>query len=122
MSKVVLWVSDMDAQIGFYSSLLELQIGERQSGFVELQSEANSVLLHQLSEEYSAAVPLTSQLRPQTEVAVKPIFLVSDLAQARARVEGTFATYSPSEINHGHSRFLDLVDPEGNVIQIEQRI
>jgi predicted enzyme related to lactoylglutathione lyase len=122
MSKIVLWVSDMDAQIAFYSRLLSLDVAARESGFTELSSESSSVLLHQLPDEYRAAVPLTAQLASQDEVAIKPVFAVANLARARESVVGTLGSVQNGENTYGASTYLDVVDPEGNVIQIEQRI
>ena len=120
MTKIVLWVSDLDAQTAFYSALLGLEVGARSEGFVELISEDNAVLLHELPDEYRAAVPLTAQLVAQTEVSIKPVFRVADLEAARDRFQGTLATTSEQAVTYGSSMYLDVVDPEGNVIQLEQ--
>jgi catechol 2,3-dioxygenase-like lactoylglutathione lyase family enzyme len=122
MTKIVLWVSDMDAQIAFYSRLLSLDVAARESAFTELSSESSSVLLHQLPDEYRAIVPLTAQLTPQHDVAIKPVFIVANLASARESVVGTLGSVNGGENTYGDSTYLDVVDPEGNVIQIEQRV
>lgn len=122
MSKVVLWVSDLEAQIKFYSSLLGLTVCVRDEGFAELSNAANSVLLHELPVEYRAPVPLIEQLPAQDEVAIKPVFLVDDLESARARVKDSLATFPRDEVTHGTAKYLDVVDPEGNVIQLEQKV
>ncbi len=122
MSKVVLWISDLEAQINFYSNLLGLTVGMRDEGFVDLSNAANSVLLHELPVEYRAPVPLIEQLPAQDEVAIKPVFLVDDLESARARVKDSLATFPRDEVTHGTAKYLDVVDPEGNVIQLEQKV
>lgn len=122
MTKIVLWVSDLDAQIAFYSSLLELELVGRESGFAELTGQGNSVMLHELPLEYRATVPLIDQLPAQTEVAIKPVFQVDDLDTARDRLAGTLASAAAETFTHGQSSYLDVVDPEGNVIQLEQRL
>lgn len=121
MTKIVLWVSDMDAQVAFYCSLLGLEESSRSEGFVELTSEYNAVLIHVLPDEYRAALPLTAQLAAQTDVAIKPVFRVADVEAARNLAEGSLATFAEEVVTYGSSKFLDVVDPEGNVIQIEQR-
>lgn len=122
MTKIVLWVSDMDAQIAFYSALLGLEVGARSEGFVELTSKDNSLLLHELPAEYRVAVPLTAQSTAQTDVAIKPVFLVADVEAARKLVAGSLATFADQAVTYGSSKYLDVVDPEGNVIQIEQKL
>ncbi len=122
MTKIVLWVSDLDAQIAFYSNLLELELVGQESGFAYLLGEANAVMLHELPSEYRANLPLTAQLPAQTEVAIKPVFQVADLDAARDRLAGTLASAAAETFTHGQSSYLDVVDPEGNVIQLEQRL
>lgn len=121
MTKIVLWVSDMDAQATFYSRLLGVEQGMREPRFAELSNETNTVLLHELPEEYRASVPLAVQLNAQQEVAIKPVFVVTDLAAARKSINGTLGTIQGNEKTYGASTYLDVVDPEGNVIQLEQR-
>ena len=121
MTKIVLWVSDMDAQMTFYSNLLGLRLDVQSEGFASLSSATNSVLLHELPVEYRATVPLAAQLPVQAEVPIKPVFLVDDLEVARDLVRGSFATFPRDVLSHESSSYLDVVDPEGNVIQIEQQ-
>lgn len=121
MSKIVLWVSDLDAQVDFYSNLFGVNGAYRDGGFAEVTDGLNSVLLHKLPDEYSVATPLTKQLPTQDEVAIKPVFTVGDIAEARGRVAHTFATFSEASNTHGEFTYRDAVDPEGNVIQLQQR-
>lgn len=121
MTKIVLWVSDLDAQTAFYCALLGIEVGVRSDGFVELNSKDNSVLLHELPIEYRAALPLVAQLAAQTDVAIKPVFQVADVEAARKLVAGSLATFADIVVTYGNSTYLDVVDPEGNVIQIEQK-
>ncbi|MEY4018931.1 MAG: hypothetical protein RLZZ590_231 [Actinomycetota bacterium] len=116
----MLWASDLAAQIEFYSQLLNVEPGFVGDGFAEVSSELNSVLLHVLPEEYRAVTPLTAQLTPQTEVAMKPVFTVDDLAATERRIAGTLGTFSAGTISYGNFTYQDVVDPEGNVIQLQQ--
>ena len=121
MSKIVLWVSDLDAQIDFYSSLFEVANPYRVDGFAEVADSTNSVLLHQLPAEYAAATPLTAQLAKQDEVAIKPVFTVANIEDAQSRTAHTFATFADQSASYGDFSYRDVVDPEGNVIQLQQR-
>lgn len=118
MTSVVLWVSDINRQANFYSTLLDAPITDKSEEFCAVGDERNSLLLHLLPEQYRAS---GSALAPaQEEVAIKPIFEVSsiDAAIARAasyeiRVSGSLATY-------GEASYQDCIDPEGNVIQLKR--
>lgn len=121
MSKIVLWVSDLDAQVDFYSRLFDVAHAYRDAGFAEVSDATNSVLLHQLPAEYAAATPLKSQLPVQDEVAIKPVFTVANMQDAQARTAESLATFADKTSTHGDFTYRDVVDPEGNVIQLQQR-
>jgi catechol 2,3-dioxygenase-like lactoylglutathione lyase family enzyme len=120
MSKIVLWVSDLDAQIDFYSRLFNVTDVYRDGGFADVTDGTNSVLLHKLPDEYSAATPLTAQLKTQDEVAIKPVFTVVSIADAKERVAHTFGSFSEQSNSYGAFTYQDAIDPEGNVIQLQQ--
>ena len=122
MTKIVLWVSDLDAQIEFYSRLLDAKISHQSDGFAEVASGSNSVLLHQLPEQYRAPVPLIAQLATQDEVAIKPVFTVESLDASRQRIEGTFGSFAATKNTYGEFTYQDVADPEGNVIQLQQKL
>jgi catechol 2,3-dioxygenase-like lactoylglutathione lyase family enzyme len=84
MSKIVLWVSDLAAQVRFYRELLDGEVRNESAEFAEVYSEYNSVLLHLLPADYRIETPLTKQAPAQTEVAIKPLFEAwIDVAAAR---------------------------------------
>ena len=121
MSKIVLWVSDLEAQLDFYSSLFGVTNPHREQGFAEVADSTNSVFLHQLPAEYAAATPLTAQLNKQDEVAIKPVFTVANIEDAQSRTAHTFAAFANQSASYGDYTYRDVVDPEGNVIQLQQR-
>jgi predicted enzyme related to lactoylglutathione lyase len=121
MSKIVLWVSDLNAQVDFYSRLFDVAHAYRDAGFAEVTDGENSVLLHQLPADYAAPTPLTAQLAVQDEVAIKPVFTVANIQDAHARTAETLATFADKTASHGEFTYRDVVDPEGNVIQLQQR-
>ena len=121
MSKIVLWVSDIQAQAVFYAAIFDCPMPEISGTFAEVSSVSNSVLLHAMPAEYAAAVPLTKQLAIQDEVAIKPVFTVDSIDAAASRAEHTFATFSDVKNTYGDFTYCDVVDPEGNVIQLQQQ-
>ena len=122
MTKIVLWVSDLEAQIAFYSRLFAVDEPSASGGFAEISGGGNSILLHKLPAEYSAATPLTKQLSVQDECAIKPVFTVESIAAAQERTAGTFATFAAAKNTYGAFEYQDVVDPEGNVIQLQQKL
>lgn len=122
MSKIVLWVSDIKAQQDFYEKLLGVSNSYTTEGFCSVTHDSNSVLLHELPREHAAEVPLTHQLKVEEEVAIKPVFIVNSIDEAIQSIAETFATIQGSKSSYGSSTYQDIVDPEGNVIQIEELI
>ncbi len=122
MSKVVIWVSDIEAQTLFYSALFGVVVPIPDAGFVEVADSGNSVLLHLLPPQYAAKTPLTEQLPAQDEVALKPVFTVDSLEAALSRTKQTLATFGSNVSTYGAFQYQDVIDPEGNVIQLQQRI
>ncbi len=121
MSKIVLWVSDLAAQSDFYGKLLGAKVISSTDGFAELSSDTNSVLLHLLPAEYRTATPLEAGLPAQEEVAIKPVFSVVSIAEAKLAVADTFARFGDTVATYGDYSYLDVIDPEGNVIQLQER-
>jgi predicted enzyme related to lactoylglutathione lyase len=120
MSKIVLWVSDLSAMASFYAALFNVDEPTIGDGFGEVTDGTNSVLLHALPEQYAAQVPLTGQLPVQDEAAIKPVFTVLSIDQAVARIAHTFGTASATSSTYGNFTYRDVIDPEGNVIQLQQ--
>lgn len=121
MSTIVMWAPDLRAQTEFYALLFDLPEPEIQGDFVSVTSSQKSVLLHRLPNECAAEVPLRKQLAANLDAAIKPVFTVDSIESALTRIANTFASVSSTEGRFGEFRYLDLVDPEGNVIQIQQR-
>ena len=122
MSKIVLWVSDLAAQSDFYSKLLGAKVISSTDAFVELTDHTNTVLLHLLPAVYRTATPLEAGLPAQVEVAIKPVFSVASIAEARSAVAEKFARFGDSVATYGDYSYLDVIDPEGNVIQLQERV
>lgn len=120
MSKIVLWVSDLVTQQAFYEALLGVSNSYQSEGFSSITNDANTVLLHKLPQEYRVETPIRQQLPIQSEVAIKPIFRVESIESALVNIVGTLATIRGEKVLYGQSTYLDIVDPEGNVIQIEE--
>ena len=117
----MLWVSDLPAQTEFYRALFDGAVSNASPEFAEVSGGGNSVLIHLLPEDYRYETPLTAQLPKQSEVAIKPVFEVDDIPAAKNRTTHTLATFADQSATYGDFTYLDAVDPEGNVIQLQQR-
>ena len=118
MSRIVLWVSDINHQADFYSALFDTTPQSTSAEFSEISDGANTVLLHALPEQYRTPA---ADVVVQDEVAIKPIFAVTSIEQAQSRVARFNVTYGSEKNTYGDITYLDCIDPEGNVIQLSER-
>ena len=121
MSRIVLWVSNLNHQAGFYSALLAAPISSGTSEFAEVSDGQNSVLIHLLPEKYRTSVNAGEVAQVREEAAIKPVFIVNDIDSAQSRVEKFSVSFGSEKSVYGDLAYLDCIDPEGNVIQISQR-
>ena len=108
---VVIWADRWEAMAEFYAALLEVSVPAAAADFAHLRGKADEVLLHRMPAEFtsepgSAAVVLS-------EAPVKPLIKVLSLSGATAALG---LVGEPFEFNG--SRYLDAVDPDGNVIAL----
>lgn len=121
MSKIVLWASNVSNQASFYSLLFDVGLPLADESFVEVSDGTNAVLLHALPSEFAAQISDDRALPAQDDVAIKPVFTVGSLDEARGRISGTLAVISPMSAHYGSFEYLDVTDPEGNIIQLQQK-
>lgn len=105
---IVLWVSNLERSISFYSNLFASPNCEQSEGFASLNDGTNEVLLHLLPEQFRNE-PSLGEDNP-----IKPIFEVESITAFASQLRGEVATY-------GDWSYADLADPDGHIIQIRQR-
>lgn len=120
MSKIVLWCSNLSNQKAFYSQLFDVEVPDT-TDFAEVSDGTNCVLLHALPSEFASSTDSNSPLAAKEDVAIKPVFTVSSMEAAISRISQTLAVISPLSAQFGGYEYRDVIDPEGNVIQIQQK-
>lgn len=121
MTKIVLWVDDIDAAELFYKLLLNAESSDKSAGFVRVHSSENEVLLHLVPEQYRASKSATLQVRENA--AIKPVFSVNKIDASRANIAGLDGTvFGPeSEQSYADVTYCDGFDTEGNVFQLSEK-
>jgi predicted enzyme related to lactoylglutathione lyase len=119
MSTTVLFVEGLTRSANFYAALLGGELRDQSETFVGVYGDANEVLIHQIpgatpDEHYSA----------REDAAVKPVYLVASIEAARSAVAALGGrVYDASTVaTYGNVNYCDAVDPEGNVIQLAERL
>lgn len=121
MTKIVLWVDDLDAAEQFYKLLLTAESSDKSAGFVRVYSSDNEVLLHLVPQEYRESNSGAVQIRENA--AMKPVFSVNNIDATRARVADLAGTVFGPETEKGYAGFTycDGYDTEGNVFQLSEK-
>lgn len=114
MTTVVLWVSDLDRSITFYSALFEDNSPYRTEGFASVSGFGNEVLLHLLPEEYRSE-PSLGEDNP-----IKPVFDVQSLDKARLAAGRSGGRIKSEIMEHNNWSYADGNDPDGNIIQVRE--
>lgn len=121
MSSLVVFARDVIGMAAFYEGVLALEPLKDDWGGVRLRGSNEEVLIHPVSSDIAATIDWANSREPRTQSSLKPAFDVASLGEAlnAVRSKGGFVTEVTFSID-GLTRH-DVVDPEGNVIQLRSR-
>ena len=119
MSTTVLFVEGLTQTANFYAALLGGELLDQSPTFVRVASDSSEVLIHQIP---GAAPEASYQTREGA--AMKPVYFVASINSARTAVANLGGrVYDASTVaTYGNVNYCDAVDPEGNVIQLAERL
>lgn len=119
MSTTVLFVEDLARSANFYAALLSADLLEQSDTFVRVASDSSEVLLHQIP----GATPDVTYA-PREDAAMKPVYFVAAIDAARSAVAqlGGRVFDASTVATYGNVNYCDAVDPEGNIIQLAERL
>ncbi|NDA79268.1 MAG: hypothetical protein EBY07_16175, partial [Actinobacteria bacterium] len=103
----------------FYAALLSADLIDQSDAFVRVTSDSSEVLIHQIP----GATPEASY-QTREGAAMKPVYFVASINSARTSVANLGGrVYDASTVaTYGNVNYCDAVDPEGNVIQLAERL
>lgn len=114
MTTVVLWVSDLNRSVDFYSALFEDKAPYRSNEFASVKGMGNEVLIHLLPEQYRSE-PTLGEENP-----IKPVFEVHSIEKAKLAAGRTGGRIKSEISEHDGCSYADGNDPDGNVIQVRE--
>ena len=119
---LVIFAKSKDKVSAFYQQTLGLTAQESESTHDLLVGEGQEVVVHAISKRYAESIEIASPPEPREEGALKPTFVVDDLAQVRLAVKRTGGFLKPIKQAWRFRGMivLDGWDPEGNVLQFKQ--
>jgi predicted enzyme related to lactoylglutathione lyase len=119
MSTTVLFVEDLTRSASFYAALLGADLQDQSETFVRITSDSSEVLIHKIP----GTVP-DETYAPRKDAAMKPVYVVGSIDAARSAVAQLGGcVYDASTVStYGNVNYCDAVDPEGNIIQLAERL
>jgi catechol 2,3-dioxygenase-like lactoylglutathione lyase family enzyme len=115
LGRAMIYVKDLPRMAAFYTDTLGLQpIAEtRMDNWVEFASGGATFSLHAVPSDIAAQIEISSPPKPRERSAIKLTFEVDDVASECRRLEALGVT-----ILRRPWSGCEVVDPEGNIIQI----
>ena len=123
-SGAVVFAKDITRLAAFYEQLCGLTVVHAESDHIVLESGAVQIVVHAIPKRIARTITITQPPVVREETPIKLFFAVPDLAQARLRAAELGGQIAPAgkEWEARGFRACDGHDPEGNVIQLRQRL
>lgn len=123
-SGAVIFAKDIRRLADFYEQLCGLAAVHAESDHIVLESGTVQIVVHAIPKRIAQTITITQPPVVREETPLKLFFTVPDLAQARLRAVALGGHIAPAarEWEARGFRACDGHDPEGNVIQLRQRL
>jgi predicted enzyme related to lactoylglutathione lyase len=120
----VVYARDPERVAEFYSRVACLALARREETFVQLRAGAIELVVHRIPPPIAAGIHVAEPPRRREDAAVKLVFAVDSIAAARAGAAALGGVIDPVEREWTFDglTICDGHDPEGNVIQLRQRL
>ena len=122
-SGMVLYVKDVDRISVFYSTVLELQMADRDDEHVVLESQTLQLVVLRVPRDMASTITIAVPPVRRAMAAIKPVFVVSSIARVRVAAEACGGVMNAPDQEWSFRGFTvcDGLDPEGNVIQFREK-
>lgn len=122
----VIYAKDIPGLARFYGELLSMAVVDSEPDHAVLESSDLQLVLHGIPQHVADSLVIASPPERRADTAIKLVFVVEDLAKARAtaaRLGG--ALNDPDQEWQWEARGVNVCDghdPEGNVLQLHVAI
>jgi hypothetical protein len=119
----VLFAVDMHRVATFYAAVLGSEAVARDEDHVRFAAAAFELVIHQIPQHIASTLEIGVPPVRRSNAAVKLVFFVPNIAQARAAAAASGGLVNPSESEWRYDGYAvcDGIDPEGNVVQFRAR-
>ena len=121
MSSLVLFSVDLRRMATFYEAILGATPSYEPSGDIRLVNDREEILIHSVPEKIAKNIDISTPPKPRDGSAIKPVFDVDSLVAALESVRTNGGVVTPRTFSLEGLTRHDVLDPEGNVIQLRSR-
>ncbi len=119
----VLYAKNPARVANFYATALGLLMADRDEEHIRLESQSFQLVVLRIPDAIASTITIAEPAVRRTNAAVKLVFLVPSIADARAHAPdlGGQVNNAGTEWSFDGCKVCDGADPEGNVIQLRER-
>jgi predicted enzyme related to lactoylglutathione lyase len=119
MSSLVIFAVNVKALADFYEAVLGLVRDPKSAeGDIILTGETGSLFIHAIPAQIAEGIVIDTPPEPREDTAMKPVFDVKSLPIALEQVENLGGLVTERFFSWDGLTYHDVVDPEGNVVQL----
>ncbi|WLT32325.1 VOC family protein [Geothrix sp. PMB-07] len=116
----VIYAKDITKVGSFYAAITDLSVTETEPGHVVLEAMGFQLVIVAMRQDIADRVSISEPPTPRTETAIKPVFFVPSIKEARVQASANGGLLNPPnrEWQFQGSIVCDGNDPEGNIFQL----
>jgi len=115
---IVIFTPDVNRLAAFYEKVLPATPVYEETGDCRLRSSSDEVVVHSIPKSHAKDIVITTPPTPRTDTALKPVFDVVSLSASLAQVEAGGGIVTDHTFSYQGLTRHDVVDPDGNVVQL----
>jgi predicted enzyme related to lactoylglutathione lyase len=121
MGALVIFSPHVGRMARFYELVLDARPTTEDSGDVRLVTDEDEVLIHTVPRAVAVGIEIAVPPEPRGDSPLKPVFEVPSLTTALGHVERSGGVVTARTFRYQGVTRHDVVDPDGNVIQLRSR-
>jgi predicted enzyme related to lactoylglutathione lyase len=120
----VVYAKDVDRVSEFYAALLQVRPASQDEQYIRLETAAIQLVILAIPEPIARDIQISDPPQRRTQTPVKLVFGVDSIARLRTAAGRLGGQVDPPEREwqFGDDLVCDGCDPEGNVVQLRQRL
>jgi predicted enzyme related to lactoylglutathione lyase len=121
MGALVIFARDVPRLAAFYEGVLSLNPTEDSWGGIRLLDVNEEILIHPIPKAIAKTIDIQTPPRARENTAIKPVFNVASLSACLEEVQRRGGVVTDQTFSLDGLTRHDVLDPEGNVVQLRSR-